>query len=100
MGDPYLVNHPFWIQLDAIHRAVFPLDCQPRQSDQRGQKRYRPFLVEQRKSKNNYVGAGYRVYFIQDCDCIFLLLIGGDKSTQRGDIAEAIEMAKERRASQ
>ena len=47
-----------------------------------------------------HVGAGYRVYFMQDGDCVYLLLVGGGKSTQQSDIAEAIEMAKDRRASQ
>lgn len=36
----------------------------------------------------NY-GPGYRVYFARDGDTIFLLLHGGDKSTQAKDIAQA-----------
>ena len=46
-----------------------------------------------------HAGAGYRVYFMQDGGHVYLLLVGGDKSTQQGDIAAAIDMAKERRAS-
>ena len=46
-----------------------------------------------------HVGAGYRVYFMQDGGHVYLLLVGGDKSTQQGDIAAAIDMAKERMAS-
>ena len=46
-----------------------------------------------------HIGAGYRVYFMQDGGHVYLLLVGGDKSTQQGDIAAAIDMAKERRTS-
>ncbi|MCO5162573.1 MAG: type II toxin-antitoxin system RelE/ParE family toxin [Mesorhizobium sp.] len=42
-------------------------------------------------------GPGYRVYFMRQAFFVVLLLIGGDKSTQRKDIAAAIAMAKERR---
>ncbi len=34
-------------------------------------------------------GSGYRVYFAQHGDEIVVLLCGGDKGTQRGDIAKA-----------
>ena len=40
-------------------------------------------------------GPGYRVYFVQRGDVLVLLLCGGDKSTQRRDIARALDMAKE-----
>ena len=46
-----------------------------------------------------HVGAGYRVYFMQDGDCVYLLLLGGNKSTQQADIAAAMNMAKEGRES-
>ena len=46
-----------------------------------------------------HIGAGYRVYFMQDGGHVYLLLVGGDKSTQQGDIAADIDMAKERRTS-
>lgn len=39
-------------------------------------------------------GPGYRVYFCREDKEIILLLIGGDKSTQRKDIARAKELAK------
>lgn len=41
------------------------------------------------------VGAGYRVYFTKRGQAIILLLMGGDKSTQRKDIKRAKEMARE-----
>lgn len=36
-------------------------------------------------------GPGYRVYFGQDGECLILLLLGGDKGSQRRDIAKAKE---------
>ncbi len=39
------------------------------------------------------VGAGYRVYFVTQGRTIIVLLTGGDKSSQRRDIARAKEMA-------
>ncbi len=41
-----------------------------------------------------HVGPGYRVYFTRRGDVTYLLLIGGDKSSQRRDIQHAIEMAR------
>ncbi len=40
-------------------------------------------------------GPGYRVYFIQRGAMLIVLLCGGDKSTQRKDIAAAKKLAKE-----
>lgn len=40
-------------------------------------------------------GPGYRVYYIRRGKEVFLLLCGGDKSTQAKDIAEAKRIAKE-----
>lgn len=40
-----------------------------------------------------HYGPGYRVYFTRYDSVIYLLLIGGDKSTQKRDIKRAIEMA-------
>jgi len=42
-------------------------------------------------------GPGYRVYFMRQAFYVVLLLVGGDKSTQRKDIAAAVTMARERR---
>ncbi|MGB4115203.1 MAG: type II toxin-antitoxin system RelE/ParE family toxin [Polaromonas sp.] len=37
---------------------------------------------------------GYRAYFTRTGGVVYLLLCGGDKSSQQSDIAEAIEIAK------
>jgi putative addiction module killer protein len=41
-----------------------------------------------------HVGPGYRVYFIRTERTFYLLLTGGDKSTQSRDIARAKLMAR------
>jgi len=40
------------------------------------------------------VGVGYRVYFSRRAEVVYLLLVGGDKSSQKRDIKRAIEMAR------
>ena len=40
-------------------------------------------------------GPGYRMYFVQQGRTIVLLLCGGDKSSQRRDMALAKQLAKE-----
>jgi putative addiction module killer protein len=40
-----------------------------------------------------HVGPGYRVYYTRRGEMVYLLLLGGDKSSQRRDIRRAIEMA-------
>lgn len=42
-----------------------------------------------------FYGPGYRVYFVQRGKALIVLLCGGDKSSQDGDIAEAKALAKE-----
>lgn len=40
-------------------------------------------------------GPGYRLYFVKRGETIVILLCGGDKATQDGDIRRAIELAKD-----
>jgi len=42
-----------------------------------------------------HVGPGYRVYFTRTGSSVYVLLIGGDKSSQQRDIARAKRMARE-----
>lgn len=42
-------------------------------------------------------GPGYRVYFAKEENRIILLLIGGDKDTQRRDIAQAVNYLQDYR---
>ena len=41
-----------------------------------------------------HVGPGYRAYYTRRAKVVYLLLLGGDKSTQKRDIKRAIEMAR------
>jgi putative addiction module killer protein len=41
------------------------------------------------------VGPGYRVYFVREGAAVYLLLLGGDKSSQKRDIEQALAMARE-----
>lgn len=46
-----------------------------------------------------HVGPGYRVYFTRRGEVVYLLLAGGDKSSQKKDIRRAVKMAKELKPS-
>lgn len=41
-----------------------------------------------------HFGPGYRAYFTRRAKVVYLLLVGGDKSSQKRDIKCAIEMAR------
>ncbi len=41
-----------------------------------------------------HFGPGYRVYFTRRGEVFYLLLLGGDKSSQKRDIKRAVEMAR------
>jgi putative addiction module killer protein len=41
-----------------------------------------------------HVGPGYRAYFTRRDKVVYLLLMGGDKSSQKRDIKRALEMAR------
>lgn len=42
-----------------------------------------------------HTGPGYRVYFTRHGRVVYVLLLGGSKSSQRRDIKRAIQMARE-----
>lgn len=42
-----------------------------------------------------HFGPGYRVYFLREGVVVYVLLCGGDKSTQERDIRRAKELARE-----
>ena len=41
-----------------------------------------------------HVGPGYRLYYMRRESIVYLLLLGGDKSSQKRDIKRALEMAR------
>ena len=41
------------------------------------------------------VGPGYRVYYVRQGSIVYVLLCGGDKSTQKRDIEKAKVLARE-----
>ncbi len=41
-----------------------------------------------------HVGPGYRAYFTRRAEVVYLLLVGGDKASQKRDIKRAIAMAR------
>jgi putative addiction module killer protein len=41
------------------------------------------------------VGPGYRIYFVRDGASVYVLLVGGDKGSQKRDIRQAKAMARE-----
>jgi putative addiction module killer protein len=45
------------------------------------------------------VGPGYRLYFVRRAETVYLLLAGGDKSTQVRDIRRAKTMMRELKES-
>lgn len=42
-----------------------------------------------------HAGAGYRVYYTRKGLVVYVLLLGGDKSTQKRDIRRAIQVARQ-----
>ncbi|HMN43311.1 MAG TPA: type II toxin-antitoxin system RelE/ParE family toxin [Povalibacter sp.] len=44
-----------------------------------------------------HTGPGYRVYFMREALVVYVLLVGGNKSSQKRDIKRAIQMARELR---
>jgi len=43
------------------------------------------------------VGSGYRIYFVRKGVEVYVLLMGGDKSSQKRDIRTALAMARQLR---
>ena len=41
-----------------------------------------------------HVGPGYRLYYTRRGELVYLLLVGGDKSSQKRDIKRAIAIAR------
>lgn len=46
-----------------------------------------------------HFGPGYRVYFVKNGSTVYVLLNGGNKGSQKRDIAQAKRMARELKES-
>jgi putative addiction module killer protein len=46
------------------------------------------------------VGPGYRLYFVREGGEVYVLLVGGDKSSQKRDIQTALAMARKLKQDQ
>jgi putative addiction module killer protein len=46
------------------------------------------------------VGPGYRIYFVRKGVEVYVLLVGGDKSSQKRDIEVALAMARKMKQEQ
>ena len=57
------------------------------------QKLHYPYMSEEHRVRSCNQSFFYRVYFTQRGTVLYLLLLGGDKSTQKRDIKRAIAMA-------
>ncbi len=42
-----------------------------------------------------HTGPGYRIYYVRTGNTVYVLLVGGDKASQKSDIARAKRMAAE-----
>ena len=52
------------------------------------------FIAEGVFEMRIHCGPGYRLYFTRREQRVYLLLVGGDKGSQKRDIQQAIEMAR------
>ena len=52
------------------------------------------FIAEGVLEMRIHCGPGYRLYFTRRERHVYLLLVGGDKGSQKRDIRQAIEMAR------
>lgn len=52
------------------------------------------FVAEGVHEMRIHCGPGYRLYYTRREHCVYLLLVGGDKKSQKRDIRRAIEMAR------
>ncbi len=52
------------------------------------------FIAEGVYEMRIHIGPGYRLYYARRAETVYLLLVGGDKSTQKRDIRRALEMAR------
>ncbi len=47
-----------------------------------------------------HTGPGYRIYYVRNGLSVYVLLCGGDKSSQKRDIVTALSMARELKGSE
>jgi putative addiction module killer protein len=89
-------THAFdaWLNGLRDHKAVARINARIRRIELGNPGDVKPVGEGVSESRIDY-GPGYRLYFVARGLTVVILLCGGDKSTQAGDIARAKAMAKE-----
>lgn len=84
----------FWLSSLRDIRAQARIVARPRKMELGNLGDWKPVGGPVCEARVDY-GPGYRLYFIRDGEAVVILLCGGDKASQRRDIARARALASE-----
>ena len=82
-----------WLAKLKDHKGLARIICRIRSAEQGNFGDSHP-VGEGVSEMRIHTGPGYRVYFTRRGEVLYLLLVGGDKSSQKRDISCAIFMAQ------